>query len=142
MSGSILLWILVAAAAVAVDLITSAFLFVWFAVGSIAAILVLILDYSFTIQIMVFIGISAVTMLIGYPMIKKTIKKTVQKTKTMEEGYIGRVITLTEDISESGHIKIDGIYWLAKTADSIKKGEKAKISGIEGNKIIIERYYE
>jgi membrane protein implicated in regulation of membrane protease activity len=141
MSGSIMLWIIVAAAAVAVDLITSAFLFVWFAVGSIAAIIALILNYSFTIQIMVFIGVSAVSMLIGYPMIKKTIKNTVQKTKTMEEGYIGRVITISEDVSGSGHI-IDGIYWLAKTADSLKKGEKAKITGIEGNKIVIERYYE
>lgn len=143
MTGSVILWSIIAAIAIAIDLITSAFLFVWFAVGSIAAIITKMLHFPFTIQIIVFVAVSAVSMAIGYPIIKDTIKKTVNKTPTMEEGYVGRIITLDEDVLERAHIKIDGIYWTVQVSGlSVKKGDKVIITGIEGNKMLIEKYVE
>ncbi|MGE5627704.1 MAG: NfeD family protein [Solirubrobacterales bacterium] len=143
MSSSTMLWVIIAAAGIAIDLVTSAFLFVWFAAGSIAAIIALMLKFSFTVQLIVFISVSAVSMAIGYPIVKRTLKKTVKKTKTMEEGYIGRIISIDDEISERAHIKIDGIYWLAKIeGEPLKRGDKAKIIGIEGNKIVIKKHNE
>jgi len=140
MTGSVLLWVVIAAIAIAIDLITSAFLFVWFAVGSIAAIVARMFHFSFTIQLIVFVTVSFVFMLIGYPMVKDTIKKTVKRTKTMEENYIGRVIIVDEEVIEKAHIKIDGIYWtVKKVGEPIKKGDKVKVTGIEGNKMLIEK---
>lgn len=143
MSSSIMLWVIIAAVGIAVDLITSAFLFIWFAAGSIAAIVAQLLNFSFTVQLIVFISVSAVSMTIGYPIVKRTIKQTVKKTKTMEEGYIGRIIAIDDEITERAHIKIDGIYWLAKIeGEPVKRGDKAKITGIEGTKIVIKKYIE
>ena len=143
MTGSVILWAIIAALAIAIDLITSAFLFIWFAVGSIAAIIMKMLHFSFTIQIIVFVAVSALAMAIGYPIIKDTIKKTVNKTATMEEGYVGRIITIDEEIIERAHIKIDGIYWTVQVAgEPVKKGDKVIITGIEGNKMLIEKYVE
>lgn len=143
MTGSTILWVIIAATAIAIDLITSAFLFIWFAVGSIAAIVTKMLHFSFTIQIIVFVTVSAVSMLIGYPIVKDTIKKTVNRTPTMEEGYVGRIITVDEEVMERAHIKIDGIYWTVQISGlSVKKGDKVIITGIEGNKMLIEKYNE
>jgi membrane protein implicated in regulation of membrane protease activity len=71
---------------------------------------------------------------------KKTLKNTVIKTSTMEEGYIGREIIVDEDVIETAKAKIDGIYWTIKNVgEPVKKGDKVKITGIEGNKLLVEK---
>jgi membrane protein implicated in regulation of membrane protease activity len=140
MEGSILFWVIVGAVAVAADLITSAFLFMWFALGAIAAIIALMLDFSFTIQIIVFLVVSVVSMLIGYPVVKRTLKKSVKVTKTTEQGYIGRKLTADEEITERARVKVDGIYWtVQKVGENIEKGDSVEIVGLEGNKLLIKK---
>lgn len=140
MEGSIMLWIIIGAIAVAIDIITSAFLFMWFALGAIGAIIALMLGFSFTVQIIVFLVVSIVSMLIGYPVVKRTLKKSVKVTKTTEQGYIGRRLTADEEITEKARVKVDGIYWtVQKVGEDIKKGDKVQIVGLKGNKLLIKK---
>lgn len=135
-----MLWIIISVVALVIDITTSAFLFVWFTVGGIGAIIALILGASGTLQIITFIAVTAVSMAIGYPLVRRTLKGTVSKTSTMEESYIGRRITVDEDIVEKASVKIDGIYWTVKNEGTpIKKGDRVKVTGIEGNKIIVRK---
>jgi len=131
-------WIVVALGALVIDITTSSFMFVWFAIGAIGAIIAIGLSASVVVQAIVFVAVSAVFMAIGYPIVKKTIKKTVKKTLTMEEGYIGRQFTLTKDIDVKAIIKFQGIYWTVKSeGEPLKKGDLVRITGIEGNKLVI-----
>lgn len=140
MGSYLMLWVVVGAGALVLDLITSAFLFVWFTIGSIAAIITMALGYNINVQIIVFICVSGILTAFGYPFIKRTIKKTVPKTPRMEENYIGREITLDEDVVESATIKFDGIYWTVKNeGEPVKKGDRVSITGIQGNKMIIKK---
>jgi membrane protein implicated in regulation of membrane protease activity len=92
------------------------------------------------VQLISFVAVSAVLMIIGYPIVKKALKNTVKKTPTTEQGYIGREIIAEQDILEKANIKIDGIYWTVKNeGEIIKKGERVLITGIEGNKIVIKK---
>jgi membrane protein implicated in regulation of membrane protease activity len=135
-----MLWLTIAIITLLLDIITSSFLFVWFTIGGIAALIAMTLNCSEFVQWVVFISVSAVSMAVGYPLVKKTIKKTVPRTATMEEGYIGRELTVDEDVVEKAMIKIDGIYWTIKNQGTpIKKGDKVKITGIEGNKMLVEK---
>lgn len=136
----LIIWIIISVAALVVDIATSAFLFMWFTVGGIAAIIALIFGSTTAVQIIVFIAVSAIAMALGYPFMKNTLKSTVKKTSTMEESYIGRDITVDEDVVETAKVKIDGIYWTIKNVgEPIKKGDKVRITGIEGNKLLIEK---
>lgn len=140
MTGIIILWVVVGSIALFIDIITSAFLFVWFTIGAIAAIIAQILGYSFAVQSITFVVISAILMAVGYPMAKKSIKMSVKPTPTREKTYLGKEIVVDEDIVSSGSVKIDGVYWTAKNeGEMVKKGNKAKIIGVEGNKIIIKK---
>lgn len=140
MGSYLMLWVVVGAGALVLDLITSAFLFVWFTIGSIAAIITMALGYNINVQVIVFICVSGILTTFGYPFIKRTIKKTVPKTPRMEENYIGREITLDEDVVESATIKFDGIYWTVKNeGEPVKKGDRVSITGIQGNKMIIKK---
>jgi membrane protein implicated in regulation of membrane protease activity len=131
-------WIAVASAAVFIDISSSSFIFIWFAVGAIAAIIAMVFNASVIVQTMIFISVSAAFMAVGYPLVKKTINKTVKKTLTMEQGYVGNEITLTKDIDVTGNIKFQGIYWTVKNVGKpLKKGDLVQVIGIEGNKLLI-----
>ncbi len=133
-------WVAVASAALFIDISSSSFIFIWFAVGAIAAIIAMVFNASVLVQTMIFISVSAAFMVVGYPIVKKTIKKTVKKTLTMEQGYIGSEITLTKDIDVTGNIKFQGIYWTVKNVGKpLKKGDLVQVIGIEGNKLLIAK---
>lgn len=138
MGSWLVIWIVISVASLAIDIITSAFIFIWFSIGGITAIIANLLGYTVTTQIITFIFVSALFIAVGYPLVKSTIKKTVVKTPTTEQGYIGRELTVDEEIMERAIIKIDGIYWTIKNEGMpIKKGDRVKITGIEGNKLLI-----
>ncbi|MDV3427237.1 MAG: NfeD family protein [Bacillota bacterium] len=134
------MWIVIALAALFLDMVTSAFLFVWFSLGSIAAIIAYFLGAGILTQVMLFIIVSAVLLIVGYPLVKKTIKKTVPKTLKQEDSYIGREFLIDEDVIEKAIMKVDGIYWTVKNdGEAIKKGDKIKIIGLEGNKLVVKK---
>lgn len=140
MTGSLILWLLIGGVALAIDIFTSTFLFVWFTIGAIAAILIQIFDFSFVTQLIFFVLVSGISMAVGYPMVKKNIKKSVKRTPVREETYIGKILIADEDIIEEGKAKVDGVYWqVSNIGEDIEKGDKVKITEVRGNKIIITK---
>ncbi|WP_125151955.1 NfeD family protein [Clostridium rectalis] len=136
----IILWVSIGVIALVVDILTSSLLFVWFTIGAIAALITLILGYKIATQLIIFIIISIIFMVIGYPLAKKTLKKSVERLPTMEEGYIGRELIIEEEFSKKTMIKVDGIYWTVKSeGEPIKKGDKVKITRIDGNRLIVKK---
>lgn len=137
-----IMWIIIGVVTLVLDIATSTLLFVWFTLGSLGAITALMLKASFTVQVIVFLVVSAIGFALGYPLAKKIIKRDVKKLSTVEEGYLGRELIVDEEIIEKSMIKIDGIYWTIKNeGEMIKKGDKVIITGISGNKIIIRKSY-
>lgn len=136
----LIVWILIAVAGIVVDVITSAYLFFAFTVGAIIAIISGMLGATNTTQILIFLLTSGATFGISYPIIKRTLKQTVKRTLRMEEEYIGRELIADEDIADKALIKIEGIYWTVKNLNGVvKKGDRIRVVGIEGNKILVER---
>lgn len=139
-TAAAIMWVIIGAVALTVDLTTSSLLFVWFTVGSLSALLALILGYSFTVQVITFIAVSIVFLVIGYPLAKEILKRSIDKIPTMEAGYIGREIIVDNDILERDRIKINGVYWTVKNqGDPIKKNDRVQIIGTEGNKLLIKK---
>lgn len=136
----LIIWFAVGIVALGIDILTSSLLFIWFTAGAIGAIICLTLGFSFSTQLIVFIALSILLIITGYPVVRKNIKQTVPKTKTMEQQYIGREIIAIKNIEERELIKIDGIYWTVENKGQIiRRGDKFKIIDIEGNKLLIEK---
>lgn len=134
-----IIWLLIAVVAIVLDIVTSAFLFVWFSLGAFAALIANLLGLNYGMQIVIFAVVSLISILIGYPWAKKKYKKSIKRTPLMEESYIGKIIVAEEDIIDMARIKVGGIYWTGVNRGTmISKGQKYKIIGIEGNKFIIE----
>lgn len=141
--SAVILWIIIAAVAIIIDIATSNFLFAWFTIGAIAAMIADFFGISFGVQVIIFLVINLITVSLGYPWAKKKFKKSVKRTPLMEETYIGRTMKAEEDIIEKAKVKVDGIYWtVLNTGEEIKSGENFKIIGIEGIKLIIKKEEE
>lgn len=134
------IWIIISVAALILDIATSGFFFAGITVGGIFAIITLASGGSITTQIVVFCIVSALAIGMEYFWLRTKLKKTIPKTYRMEEQYIGKKITLDEDINERGKIKVEGIYWTAENiGEPVKKGETAEVISIKGNKLVIKK---
>ena len=135
----VIIWILVAIFLIVIDIITSSFIFMWFSLGALVAIILSLLNFTVLYQIIAFLIIGVVTISIGYPWAKKKFKADVKQVPTMEETYIGKTMTAEEDMGETSLIKVSGIYWTAcNKGKIIKTGEEFTITGIEGTKLIVK----
>lgn len=135
----VIIWILVAIFLVVIDIITSSFIFMWFSLGALVAIILSLLNFTVLYQIIAFLIIGFVTISIGYPLAKKKFKTDVKQVPTMEETYIGKTMTAEEDMGETSLINVSGIYWTAcNKGKIIKKGEEFTITGLEGTKLIVK----
>lgn len=136
----LILWIIISLVALIIDIFTSSFLFVWFAIGGIVALILALLHVSFFVQIVVFVILSVILLSIGYPMIKKSIKNNIPVISSMEEDYIGKEFVSKEAIEDKATIKVEGLYWsVINAGEKIEVGEKITIIGIQGNKFIIKK---
>ncbi len=134
----VITWIIVAIFVIAIDFVTSSFIFMWLSIGALVAIIFSLLGLSIVWQIISFLIVSVITISIGYPWAKKKFKADINQVLTMEQTYIGKEMVAIEDMGETSKIKVSGIYWTAyNKGKTIKKGEKYTIIGIEGNKLIV-----
>lgn len=135
----VIIWLVVAVIAIIVDVVTSSFIFMWFSIGALVAIGLSFGGASMVWQFIAFLITGIILIAIGYPWAKKKFKVEKNHTPTMEQTYIGRVMRANEDIVEKARIKVDGVYWTAyNKGKKINKDDQFIITGIEGNKLIVE----
>lgn len=115
---------------------------VWFAIGSLSAIIAAALDAPVWIQLAVFAAVSVVTLLATRPLVKKYINS--RTTPTNADAIIGLECIVTEDVDNirgTGAANVGGRVWTARSTDDdviISSGSRAVIKSIAGVKIIIE----
>ncbi|MBP2032252.1 membrane protein implicated in regulation of membrane protease activity [Clostridium algifaecis] len=140
MSSSLILWIIIGIVCLVADILTSAFLFVWFTVGAIFALIAYTLKYSIVVQFSVFVIVSVILVAVCYPLIKKNIKKNIKPTALRESTYKGKKIIIDREMQDNNAVKLDGVLWNIKNDDIVlKEGDKIEITGIDGNRVLVKK---
>lgn len=138
--SAIIIWVAIAIICIVADLCTSLFMFSWVSIGSLGAIICNLCGLNIWIQVIVFCVISLISIIIGYNLITKNIKKSVKPVKLMEETFIGQTFTAEDDISDKVSLKLEGSYWTCvNEGEKISKGQKFQITGIKGTKLLIQK---
>ena len=112
----------------------------WFAVGSLAALIVSLFSGPLWLQFVVFLVVSVALLAALRPLVRKYIKPKLVPTNV--DSVIGSEGYVTEDIdnlSATGQVKLRGMFWTARSADSqpIPKGTLIRVDRIEGVKAIV-----
>lgn len=113
---------------------------IWFALGSLCALVAALLGAPLWLQIAWFIVISIATLIFTRPFVKRFVHAKRQPTNA--DRVIGSVCKVTEtvdNIAGTGCVSADGKLWSARSIDGIiiEEGSLVEIKEIQGVKLMV-----
>lgn len=141
LSSMSIVWVVLMVVFLVVEAATAGLTCIWFAIGSLAALIAALFDAQLWLQIVWFLVISFVTLYFTRPLVKKYVNSRSQPTNA--DMVIGKEALVTEDIDNveaTGAVSVGGKVWTARSADGgrIKSGAVVSVLRIEGVKLIVE----
>lgn len=134
-------WILLIVALVIIEAVTVQLVTIWFAVGAVGGLIASAFNLDIWIQILIFVTVSAITLLATRPLVKR-VTKTI-KEPTNADRYIGQTAVVTEPIDNihgKGAVTVGGLEWTARTVDgaTVEKDALVTVEKIDGAKLIVK----
>ena len=132
-------WLVLGVVLLIVDLLSFTTFFLWLSFASfLCAGCTYLFSVSYNIQILLFSLLSVASLYLTWQL--KNSNSNI-KTHIDEKGYnlIDREIKITQDLLLSGKLKVDGTLWSYKCSTSIALGDIIKVSGVEGNYLLITK---
>ena len=141
----VFVWLGALVAFIVIEAMTVQLLTIWFALGSLAALIAALCSASMPLQIGIFVAVSIVALIVTRPLVKKF--TGLKYSPTNADRFIGETTIVTQtidNIRESGLVKVKGSVWTARSADNsiIGEGETVTVKQIEGVKVIVEKAAE
>lgn len=134
------IWLIVLVVLVTGEAITVGLTFIWFAVGALGGLVVAVLGGPIWLQVVVFLALSAVTLVLVRPAAAKLLTPGISPTNA--DRVIGQIALVTEEIdniAETGQVKLFGQVWSARseTGEIISAQNRVRILRIEGVKVFV-----
>ena len=141
MELSVILWFvlllvfLVVEAACPIHLVS-----IWFAAGSLAALIASFFGGSVWLQVVLFLVVSCTLLALLWPFIKKFLRPKLEKTNidaiVDQEGLVTVAI---DNINAAGQVKLGAMEWTARSTSGkvIPAGTLVKVDRIEGVKVYV-----
>ena len=134
-----IIWLALLIVFVILEAVTVQLICIWFAAGSLAAMLVSSLGGPVWLQLLVFFTLSIVLFALLWPLAKKHFKPKLVATNA--DALVGKVCRVTEAIDplEGGRVKVGDVTWSARSEGNkvIPAGEQVKILKIQGAKVFV-----
>ena len=142
MTPAIVFWLCLLVVFIAVETVTVTLVCVWFALGSLIALIPALTNGPFWLQLVVFAIISAGSLALLRPIAKQYVKKP--GTRTNSDRNIGETGVCTERIDNDagqGAVRLMGKEWTARSADRsvIEAGTQVRVESISGVKLIVSQ---
>ena len=141
MNEIMIFWLVVAATALVLELATVNLVSVWFVAGGVAAFIAALLGAELSVQVGVFVLVTAVLLIFTMPAARRLLQNSKQATNS--DRIIGQEAVVTEEISNikgTGQIKVLGSTWSASSEEgSISPvGSRVSIIKISGVKAVVK----
>ena len=139
-----IVWLLLMVLFVILEASTVQLISIWFAAGSLAAMIISLLGGPVWLQALVFFTVSIVLFATLWPMARRRMKAKIVPTNA--DALVGKVCMVTEEIDplEGGRVKVGDVTWSARSEDGtpISAGTRVKILRIQGAKVYVEKIKE
>lgn len=136
-----IVWTILIIAFIVIEGLTLGLTSIWFAAGSLVALVLSLFDAPLYIQIVAFLGTTTVLLIYTRPIAKDFLK--IGETKTNADGLIGEIGQVIIDIDQfkTGQVKVKGQIWTAIDIENkgIKEDSSVEIMEIEGVKLIVRK---
>lgn len=137
-------WLALLIIFVVVECLTVGLVSIWFAGGSLVAMILAMAGAGAIWQDVAFLVVSALLLIITRPFVKKYLmKKKVQTNYQSVIGTVAKVIEKIDNYNQTGAAFADGKEWTARSTEDMvimEAGSLAEVVAIEGVKLIVKPY--
>lgn len=136
----IVVWAAAAAVFIVIELITYGIASIWFALGALCALAAAVLGAPPWLQIVWFAIITAVTLLLTRPLVRKYINGRAQPTNADRViGMEGVAVEAVDNLNGAGAVRVDGKVWSALSAggETIPAGAAVLVRAIRGVRLVV-----
>ena len=140
MNWAAIFWLVMIVVFLLVEASTVTLVSTWFAIGSLAAMLVSLLNGPLWLQTCVFVIVSAICLTALRPLVRRHIAPKLTKTNVdAVVGSTGLVTVAIDNVSAQGQVKLGAMEWTARSesGEPIPQGTLVKVVRIEGVKAIV-----
>lgn len=136
------LWLIIFIVLIITELLTINLVTIWFAFGTLLALVVEVSFSNIVLDIITFVITSFLLIILTKPIIGRLKVKKVEATNL--DMVINKIGIVTEDINQDKivEVKVLGKRWSAYSNTELKKDEKVKILSIDGVKLKVEKIGE
>lgn len=138
----VILWLVIVAGLIGIELATLALTTIWFAGGAAAAALAAALGARYLVQILVFLVVSLVLLLSLRPFACGFRQRKGTKTNVEEiPGQTALVTEAVDNLKETGAVQLKGLTWTARTEEdgiTIPAGVPVEVIRVDGVKVIVK----
>ena len=113
---------------------------IWFAAGSLVAVFVSLLGGPIWLQVTVFLVVSVALLAALWPLVRKLVTPKITKTNIDSViGSTGLVTVAIDNVTAEGQVKLDAMYWTARSTsgEKIPEGTLIRVDRIEGVKVYV-----
>ena len=137
-----IVWLLAVIGFAVLEMMTVQFVSIWFAGGALCSLIMFLLNFSVSGQVVGFAICSAILLMLTRPIVRKMTKNTL--TSTNADSLVGKTTVLTKSTDSfggDGEVKIEGKFWTVKSVDgaAINEGEVVSVEKIEGVKLVVRK---
>ena len=135
-----IVWLVLLAAFLITEAATVTVVSLWFAVGSLAALIASLLGAALWLQILLFLAVSAVALAALRPIVRKYIHPKLTATNVDSViGSVGLVTAAIDNVSATGQVKLGAMEWTARSTSGtpLAAGTLVKVDRIEGVKVFV-----
>ena len=119
---------------------TVALVSVWFAAGSLAAMLAALAGGPLWLQVLLFLAVSVGLLAMLRPFVRKYLRPRMSRTNVdAVVGSQGFVTEAIDNVAASGQVKLGAMPWTARSTsgDPIPAGTKIRVDRVEGVKVYV-----
>jgi len=140
MNWAAIVWLVLIVVFLMVEASTITLVSLWFAAGSLAALLLSLFGVSLGLQVAMFVIVSGVCLTALRPLVRKHITPKLTKTNVdAVVGTTGLVTVAIDNVSAVGQVKLGAMYWTARSTggDPIPEGTLIRVDQIQGVKAFV-----
>ncbi len=138
---NLIVWGIIFAIMVIVELSSMQLVSIWFAAGAVAAFVAALLDATLWVQLVLFVAVSIILLIATRPLLKKfRVDKTHPTNMELDIGKTAVVIEEINNSTDKGRARLNGVDWKAVSSDNeiIPKDSIVKVKDIKGAKLFVE----
>lgn len=142
----VFIWLGIMILCLIIEAVTVGLATIWFAAGALVAVIAAVLGLGIVWEIILFFTVSLVLLFFTRPFAVKYINP--HKVRTNYEDAVDKTVKVTErvdNIEGTGKAVLNGLEWTARMQDKesvLTEGELAKVTAVEGVKLILIPYDE